>query len=342
MRHHPALLLTFCTLLLSPWHPAWADTPAPVSTQPVSELLIQMYPEAQGTCLSLNDASLSAEVAGAIRTVSVQTGDRVNAGDLLVELDGWEYQAQLEQSKAALEEVAARREQAQRQQERTQELHKQGQATAEQLEQRSTELKALEFQMARFKAEQKMAQQRLERCRVRAPFAGVVTERQAQVGAWASPGEPLLRLVDTHNVELSAQVDAAEAVHITKGRDWFFTDASGRYPITLRTLLPVQDTKSRTREARFTFAKEKPSPGAPGRLSWKSAISYLPPHLMIHRKGELGIFLAQEGVAHFLPLPGAMEGRPAPMAGRIEGDVIVTGREVIQDGEPVRVVPFRR
>lgn len=336
---HPSSLLA-CALLMVPL-PALADSgpAAAVSIQPISELLISMHPEAQATVISLNDAGLSAEVSALIRAVPVQVGDKVNAGDLLVELDSWEFQTQLEQAKAAMEETTARYDEAKRQLDRTSELHKQGQSTESQLEQRATELKTLEAQLTRLKAEQKLVQQRLDKCRVKAPFAGVVTERQAQVGSWAAPGTPLLRLVDTQNIELSAQIDASEAQHLNKGSELTFTDASGRYPIQLRKLLPVQDTKTRTREARFTFPKDKPDPGSPGRVSWQSSIPYLPPHLMIHRKGELGIFLADQGTARFIPLPGALEGRPAPLISKIDGNVIVTGREIIQDGEAVRIVP---
>lgn len=336
-------LLVICALTLIPVPVRANNVPLThVSISPISELLIQMHPEAQATVVSLNDTLLSAEVSALIRHVPVRTGDRVNAGEVLMELDGWEIQAQLDQVRAALEEANVRYDQAKKQLERTRELHQRGQATDAQRDQHEAEFKTLEFQTTRLGAERKLMQLRLDKCRILAPFAGVVSERMAQVGAWAAPGTPLLRLVDTQNIELSAQIDAADAQHLTKGSELFFSDAGGRYPIVLRSLLPVQDTKSRTREARFTFAKDKPDPGSPGRVSWQSPIPYLPPHLMIHRKGELGIFLADQGVARFIPLPGALEGRPAPLLRKLDGDVIVTGREIIQDGEAVKVVPQRR
>jgi hypothetical protein len=74
-----------------------------------------------------------------------------------------------------------------------------------------TGVQAAEAELDVAQAQRAVAARNVEKCRIIAPFAGVVLERQAQVGAMATPGTPLLRLVDLAPPEIEAQIQAAWA-----------------------------------------------------------------------------------------------------------------------------------
>jgi hypothetical protein len=63
----------------------------------------------------------------------------------------------------------------------------------------------------------------------------------------------------------------------------------------------------------------------------------LPANLVIRRNGELGVFVHRAGKAVFKPLPGAQEGRPVAVELPSGTEVIVRGRDRLQDGDAVTV-----
>ncbi len=61
-----------------------------------------------GTVAPAQQANLSSVISGPVQTVTVQIGDRVSAGQLIVKIDDSTLQAQLQQDEAALEAARAR------------------------------------------------------------------------------------------------------------------------------------------------------------------------------------------------------------------------------------------
>ncbi len=306
-----------------------------VIVRPWQELLVHPRHNAAATVVSLNDSRLAVEVSGIIQAIPVRVGQRVATGDGLVRLDAWQQRRLLEQAEASLAETDAQLDMAQRQNRRAVELRREGQASEELLDRRQTELHRLRARQRQQRAALAAAREQLQKYRLQAPFAGVVAERFAQLGAWVAPGTPLLRLVDVDDLELSAPVDARQAVHLPDGRDWRFEQRGHRFPVVLRTLIPVADPVNRMREARFRFTGEKPLPGGSGSLVWRDPRPHLPPSVLVRRQGKLGVFLAEEGKAVFHPLPGAVEGRPARVGKLPAGDIVLSGREGLVDGSAI-------
>lgn len=321
---------------------AWGE-PRPVEVQPAEELLVHLTAEAPATVVSLNDSDLSPSVAGVVVEIAVQIGQTVKPGDLLLRLDDWEYRQQYLQAKAELERLQSELAMARKQMERTKTLQAGGQTSEEQADHRRTELEGLMARVAFQEAGVESARLRLEKTELRAPFAGVVTERRAQVGAWVAPGSGAVRLVDGTRMELSAWLDQTaalqwEAGRVDKSSIRFRHPGGGALPVQLRVLSPVLEPRSRTQEARLIFSGETlPLPGAAGRLQWQSEEVYWPAWLPVRRQNRLGIFLVKEGKAWFHPLPGAQEGVPALYREPVTSEVVVTGREGLTHEAPVQV-----
>ena len=173
----------------------------------------------------------------------------------------------------------------------------------------------------------------MEKCRVLAPFAGAVLERQAQVGAMATPGTPLLRLVDLAPPEIEAQVQAAQADEVPGATEIFFETQGRDYPARLLRLSPVVDAAARTRVARLAFAGPAAPPGARGTLRWLTPGVLLPPELLVKREQGLGAFVVEDGRARFVRGP-RRPGGPALRRGPAARDPGGGARPARPDGRP--------
>lgn len=312
-----------------------------VSSQPLAEVLFHPLQEAPATVLSLNDAPLSLEVSGTIVEVAVLVGQWVERGDLLLRLDGWSYQNQVQQAQASLEESLVHLSLAQVQQKRTARLRKNGQASEEQFDQREAELHTVTAHIKQLQAVRQAAQDRLDKTRLLAPFAGVIRERMAQVGAWVSPGLPLVRLIDPKRLELSAQIRPSQRGQFDRAWQGDFNQEGLSYPLRLRIIVPVEDPQTRTQEARFEFkpGDALPLPGAAGRLVWRDPRLHMPARFLVRRGGLLGVFFAEGNSARFQAVPQALEGQPAVWdPSFLQGDLILSGRESLTDGGPIQRV----
>lgn len=193
------------------------DTPP----TPVRAVRAQSHPLAQreavtGNLRAAQEATLAAREEGAVITIARREGDRVERGDVLVVIDGRRLEAELLRSRAAAAAAAAT--QAQRSAEFTDAV-----AEAESLEAAAgreavsaRELRraqtardaakaaldaAKEAQVAAA-AEVEVAQIRVEDATLWAPFGGVVVAVHVEVGEWASPGDALVELVSTQDLEV--------------------------------------------------------------------------------------------------------------------------------------------
>ena len=327
------LTVVLAALLLTP--NAQAETPA--SAEPVSALVF--YPEfsAHAEVISKQDAFLSAQISAKIEKIHAEVGDQVAAGDTLVELDCAIYQAQLNTQSAALGEIDVQLSLASDQYTRAKRLKEAGNLGEEGLQQRATELEALQARRVVQEQQVKVAQISVDRCVVTAPFAGVVTERAAQLGALAAPGSPLMRLVQLADAELSARVPPTQS--FAENQLLSFDYLNRDYPAQLRVVLPVVDSRQRTQELRLTFPEQLPPPGAAGRLLWQASQPHLPAELLVRRQqGEawnLGVMVAVDGTAVFYPTDNAIEGQPFATDLPQDSMIITDGRLLVREGQAV-------
>lgn len=315
--------------------PLQAASPTPVTLSPLSAVGIHPERSAPAVVESLNDAELSAEVTARIEHVAVRVGDEVSKGDLLVRLDCRSHQSRLAASKAQEDQLQAQRRLAASQVERAQSLVRSRSASQEEVERRESELVVIDAQVAAQREAIVQAELDVARCEVRAPYRAAVAARLADEGALAAPGTPLVRLVETDETEVSAALRPEEVEAVRQATALHFQYLGARMPVQLRRAVPVVDPRTRTVEARLTFTGPGASPGASGRLVWSDATPHVPGDLLVRRGGRLGVLVADDGTARFVPLDGAQEGQPAPLALPAGTRIVVEGRERLNDGDPV-------
>ncbi len=278
-------------------------------TTPLSELVIYQQHSAPARVVAKQNSLLSTEVSGIVQAVLVDVGDRVKRGEPLFQLDDFSYRQQYRQIVAAIEGLEARITLAEFQLQQSQRLGKSNNISEERLRQRQTELATLTTELTAKQAQRDQAQRYIDDCTVRAPFSGVVVERQAQLGELISPATPVLRLLANQGQQLRADLHYQDAQQLHKNRELTFVMGEKQYPLQLHTLLPMLHPQQRTQQARLDFIDTPALVGASGRLQWRDHRPSLPASYLQRRGGEMGVFILQQGEAVFTPLPGAQEGR---------------------------------
>jgi len=324
-------------LLLGLLAPAPGSAQVPVQVSRLADVLVDLERRAPAEVRPLNEARIAAEVSSVVSAIHADVGQQVAAGDLLLELDATDYRLAVDQAQANLASLQAQKTRAEARLERARELGENQFLSADELLERHTDVAVISAQIEASEVALAIARRKLDKCRVVAPFAGVVMERQAQVGSFTLNGAALLTLSQADAIELDAEIPADIADSLDGADAMYFESRGERWPVALLRLSPVIEAERRTRRARFAFAGERPATGRSGEIAWLIERGQVPAHLVSRRNGTLGVFLHESGRAVFTPLPGAQEGRPAPAMLPPGSEVIVLGRDRLQDGDAVTV-----
>ena len=158
-----------------------AVEPVVVTTQPAAIAKIERSVSLVGAFYANEEVAIAAQIETRVAAFEHDMGDRVNAGDVLVRLDDADLQASLREIQARL--VKAHADNA-----RAQVLKQQGIMAAEEAEKMRTEAIVLEAQLDVVKV-------KIDRTVIRAPFTGVIAERDTAVGAVVKIGQTLYKLV---------------------------------------------------------------------------------------------------------------------------------------------------
>ncbi len=310
----------------------------PVTTKKMTDVLFFPVRDAPATTLSLNDTSVSSELGGILKSINFRVGDSVKQQEVVATMDCQDHQISVTQAAASLKAERARLAFERSRLSKVEQLSKNN-ISAEEVERRSSNAAISAAEVERLGAVLKAAQRSVEKCSIRAPFDAVVIAKIANVGDYLTQGNPILRLLDRENVEVSAKVQEQDLDLLKNAGAVFFIANDIRYPLTLRAVLPLMESRIRSYEVRLEFAGKKAYPGSTGRTQWNIPTPHVPAELLVRRKG-LGIFLEVGGRARFLALDDATEGQPAPVtrAQLGTGNIIINGRFEINDGDAVRVI----
>jgi RND family efflux transporter MFP subunit len=204
--------------------PAAAETVAHVSVIAVQRTSLPDWLEATGTVQAAQTSQVSSQMMGTIAQVRVHEGDRVQSQQVLAVLDDTQPRAATQGAIAA--EAAAQNNASASESElalaestmkRYQQLYDKKSVSPQEFDEiKARDQRALARRdMAR--AGQQQASAELARARaslgyaqIRAPFAGIVTEKRADAGTLASPGMPLFTVEDTRSYRLEVTVDESD------------------------------------------------------------------------------------------------------------------------------------
>lgn len=193
-----------------------------------------MSEEVVGTVRARQVAAISPSVMGTIRALKVKLGSEVRAGDVLAQLAVGEIDAKAAQAQAAFA-------QAEIELKRGELLKTSGSIPAAQYDSLKAHYKVAEAALAEAEAMRAYTV-------IRAPFAGVVTEKACNVGDLAVPGKPLLSLETPGALRLEAFVPEGLASTLRQGDalEARFDNIAQPVPVSVSELSPSADAESRS------------------------------------------------------------------------------------------------
>lgn len=249
--------LTVCVICLLPGcGPSQdaAEEPDPVATTAVTVARAEPVEfgerfSVSGTLTAERQAQLSARVDGLVSRLLVDAGDRVEAGQLLLELDPAVARQALLRARAAATEADAAVREAERLLAEAQRLIEHQVIAATEVGARAATLDLARASAASARASVREQEEIVERHALPAPFAGVVAEKLTEAGEWVQRGTPVLSLVATDRVRLDLRVPQERFERIDGAtRVSVRADALGgtEMPARIGARVPVTDPDART------------------------------------------------------------------------------------------------
>lgn len=245
------LIYTLPFLMLS--LDAFAQTPAQppavvdVGTATASRLAPQRW--VPGSVVSRDDAKIASAEAGRLEFVA-EVGTRVKAGERIAQLDDVALRLRRDELLAEVRRTEAQRALAATQLERLQKLEASNTIARSQIDEARATLETNAQTTSRARAQLREIEHDITQAEVRAPFAGIVSERFAQRGEYLQIGTNIVHLVDTDHIEARVQAPLALADKIRAGMQVQVRAGGTERPASVRAVVPVGDERARQFELR--------------------------------------------------------------------------------------------
>ncbi|OGD17567.1 MAG: hypothetical protein A2V76_00600 [Candidatus Aminicenantes bacterium RBG_16_63_14] len=353
-----------------------APLPVKVSKAVIGDLVMTL--KSPGEAYTEKRVAMKAEVGGVVKNLYAAEGRHVREGDLLVELDDREFRLTLERLEAQrlryLSELFLERQfsvadeppaqaivdrlaKAQADYDRISEGFKSGVASQADLEKAQSALELALIEAGRKKdevqaatkgltqaeVEVKIARLNLEKTRIRAPFAGIVTDVKLSPKERLDPGRELFTLVDISRIKVKAKVLESEVGKVVSGRevDLRFSAFPGRaFRGRIEAVSPVINAEDKT--CGVYVAMDNPSeevkPGMHAEVEFPTEIFkerlLVPQQAILVRGGRKLVFAVEGDVAKWRYIEVGLENErfAEVLPGKEPGWGVSAGDTVIVEG----------
>jgi len=308
-----------------------------------------------GSLQAYYEAPIYARTNGYLRAWHTEIGTPVKKGQLLAEIESPEVDQQLGQAQADLATARANYQLARSTDVRWQGLLATESVSKQDADQRAGDAAAKKAAVDSAAANVARLRDMESFKRVLAPFDGVVTQRNTDIGALInagqSPGAALFRVADTHRLRIYVSVPQAFASGIRPGMsaDLVFAEHPGKpYPATVAFTAQALDPISRTLQVELQVENPEHElfPGAYVQVRFNLAatglVLTLPANAVLFR--AQGLLVASVGADHHVRLKRIAEGRDFGSSIEVlsgidaTDDIVINPPDSITDGALVRIV----
>lgn len=281
-----------------------------------------------------------------ITKLLVEEGAMVAKGQPLAQLDARVAEAQISAAAASVAEAESASVRAADEYRRAESIKDSGALSAEAINARKAAAAAAAARLASARAQQAEINARLEGGYIRAPDAGLVIQRTAQVGQLVD-GQILFRIAGNNALELGAEIGEADMLAIKPGIKASFALIDGSTVNAVLRRAPASiDTKSRTGEAVFDLAPdprlragmvlrgELSLPAAEALAAAQTAVSY------VDRQATVFVLSSDNRVQRRTVSVGAHAGDMVAIEQGLKAGetIVIGGAAFLQDGDLVTPV----
>lgn len=320
----------------------------PVTLVPVQNVDLPDRIEATGELQAEEDARIAAEVGGRITEIIVDEGASVEAGQAILSIDPERRRLERDASRARLREARAAFENQRSETARVEELHQRKVASDTQVDEARTALALALSRLQAAEADFGVAERALRDATVRAPFAGMVSERFVGRGEYVSQGQALFHLVALDPITVEFRLSEVDSGRVRMGQEVEVRVDSHPdqvFQARVSVVSPTIDTRTRTLrvKARLDNAESRLRPGLFARVDLGVAtrpnVRLIPEEAILRRADGAVVFRLASGsrVERLLVETGVhRDGVVEVVRGLEPGDLVVSrGHATLVDGELV-------
>lgn len=324
-----------------------------VTTAQPSQARLPIKMTANGTITAWQEAIIGSESNGLRLTdVRVNVGDTVRKGQVLATFFAATTQADVLQARASVMEAEANAADAKNNAERARTLESSGALSTQQINQYLTTEQTAKAKADAARATLSVQELRLTQTQVLAPDDGVISARNATVGAVVGVGTELFKLIRQGRLEWRAEVTSTELGNIATGTAALITAANGsKVKGKVRMIAPTVDAQNRSAIVYVDLspAAAGTSPARAGMfatgefdLGMSSALT-VPQQAIVIRDGFSYVFRlnTDNRVTQIKVQPGRRLTGSIEVVSGITADAVVVanGAGFLNDGDLVNVVP---
>lgn len=280
--------------------------------------------------------SVNAQISGPLGAVNYREGAMVSQGTVLATISAPELQAQLRSAEASLEFAASTAR-------RSEEMFKQRVITAAEVERDRAALASAQATLDALRV-------RAGFTSVRAPMAGVITERLVEAGDIVSPNQRLFTIADVRTLITRVQISELDVVALRTGSEVSVTaDAfpGERFTGRIRRVFPAADSVSRMVPVEVEIGGPSAArlrPGYTARVTFELAANedavLIPARAVVGTAGNQAVMMIEDGkpVRRGVRLGAEVSGRVEVLEGLQVGDTIILTAQGLREGATIRVV----
>jgi len=306
-----SLLLTLMLVACDDNQPKQEDLLKPVNfhkvkvTQ-VEKLYFHTVYSVPGTIVPSKRLQITSRVTGYIKEISVDEGDIVEPGVILVKIDNAQVEASIKSAEAGVVSAKAELDEAYADVKRFKRLVSSKTITEDQLRKAIVRQTSAKANLTRAQAELKSNQQEQQYTHITSPVRAQVRERLQDPGDMASAASPILRLDVLGPMELEAYLPSTRIANVVIGQNVDVYIQSEQSPLagTVKSIVRAADKVTRRSKVRIALPeKQSLSPGQFGRADivlGKELLTVIPLEARTERAGIEGVFIVSEDNAvHF-------------------------------------------
>ena len=277
---------------------------------------------ASGYVVARRQAVVSAKIQGRLEELRVEEGSEVKKGEILARLESFDYEAAVERARAAVQRAEADLAEQERLLRVAEKLAAEQILAEDEREAAESRVRIAEAQLAQQEADLAFVEAQLQNTIIRAPFAGVVVKKMAEVGESVAPIPPgvnistssgaIVALADLATLEVEADVAEANVAKVRSGQPAEVTVEAipdRRYEAVLRQVIPTADRTKATVMVKVTILDKdedlkpemsakviflEPEKDEENRAEKEAAVVLVPREAVVSRGGRSVVFLVRE------------------------------------------------
>jgi RND family efflux transporter MFP subunit len=232
-------------------HASKARAAPPLASVTVEPVRSPVERELDGKIEAVNQGTVAAQTSGRVSEILYDVNDFVPAGAVIMRLRSTEQRAGLAQAEASLREATARETEAQTRYQRIADMYERRVVPKAALDEATANRDAAVARLAAARAAIASAREGVAYTEIRAPYAGIVTKRQVEVGETVGPGTPLMSGLSLQYLRVTVDIPQSIVEQVRRIKKAAVYLEGRRIEATKLTIFPEASSPSSTFRARL-------------------------------------------------------------------------------------------